>query len=112
MTTDEQIRDCESTVAQIRRNIADLQSRRDELLRRIEGLKRAIGEIGGCRDIPGFRLRILELEGECALLRKSWSRADPSWKGFGTFCMPRNSSAGTIAGIAARTHQARMICER
>ncbi len=82
MTTDEQIRDCESTVAQIRRNIADLQSHRDELLRRIEGLKRAIGEIEGRRDIPGFRLRILELEGEMRAVEKELEQSRPELEGF------------------------------
>lgn len=60
MTTE--IQDCENHVARLRRNIADIHSRQDELRRRIEGLGRAIGEIEDRRDSPGFRLRKGELE--------------------------------------------------
>ena len=62
MTTSGQVQECENDVAQIRRNIADIHSRQDELRRRIQGLRRAIGEIEDRREIPGFRLRIGELE--------------------------------------------------
>jgi chromosome segregation ATPase len=68
MTAGDPIQDCENRVAQMRQNISDLQSRRDELLRRIEGLKRAIGELEGRG--PQFRLRTLELQAEIGAIEK------------------------------------------
>ncbi|HEY7610406.1 MAG TPA: hypothetical protein VIF14_14325 [Alphaproteobacteria bacterium] len=82
MTTDTQIRDCENEVAQFRRNIGDLQSRREELQCRIAGLRRAIEEIEDRKDTPGFRLRMLELQAEILAVEKELETTRPELEFF------------------------------
>ena len=67
MPTTAQIRECEDRAAKIRRNISDLQSRRDQLLRRVEPLRRELGEADRRNDITRFnelRSRMAPIEQE------------------------------------------------
>jgi chromosome segregation ATPase len=82
MTTSAQLQGCENEVAQIRLNIADLQSTREGLLRRIEGHRRAIREIESRGDIPAFRVRILEIEHGIQAIQEELQKSAPQLEHF------------------------------
>ncbi len=65
MTTTARIRECENRVAAMRRSIGNLQSQRDDLLRRVERLRQELGQAlsrGDAARVSALRAQIFNIE--------------------------------------------------